>query len=99
MKKDIEIPTVNGVYVAIVQEYSIEGDVIWNVYLVNDKEEPLENTFTFSDDQVTGAEDAAAYKIAKKRAAIMKDFEKEMVRPMKRPAAKILPENHVPREG
>ena len=53
----------------------------------------------YSDDEGTGAEDTAAYKIAKKRAAIMKDVEKEMVRPMNRPAAKIQPENHVPREG
>ena len=53
----------------------------------------------YSDDEGTGAEDTAAYKIAKKRAAIMKDVEKEMVRPMNRLAAKILPENHVPREG
>ena len=29
----------------------------------------------------------------------MKDVEKEMVRPMNRLAAKILPENHVPGEG
>ena len=59
MKKDIEIPTVNGVYVAIVQEYSIEGDIIWNVYLVNDKEEALENTFVSSKGylkEVSGAE-------------------------------------------
>ena len=48
MKKDIEIPKVDGVYVAVVKEWNDEGDVIWNVYLVNDKEEPLKNTFVSS---------------------------------------------------
>ena len=48
MKKDIEIPKVDGVYVAVVKEWNNEGDLIWNVYLVNDKEEPLKNTFVSS---------------------------------------------------
>ena len=48
MKKDIEIPKVDGVYVAVVKEWNDEGDVVWNVYLVNDKEEPLKNTFVSS---------------------------------------------------
>ena len=48
MKKDIEIPKVDGVYVAVVKEWNNEGDLIWNVYLVNDKEKPLKNTFVSS---------------------------------------------------
>jgi hypothetical protein len=48
MKKDIEIPKVEGIYVAIAQEDNGEGEMIWNVYLVNDKEEPLENAFVSS---------------------------------------------------
>lgn len=53
----------------------------------------------YSDDEGTGAEDAAVFKRAKKRAAVMKDLEKETAKPMNRPPGKILPENHVPGEG
>jgi len=59
MKKDIEIPKVDGVYVAVVKEWNDEGVMIWNVYLVNDKEEPLQNTFVSSKGylkEVNGAE-------------------------------------------
>jgi hypothetical protein len=59
MKKDIEIPKVEDVYVAVVQEDNGEGEMIWNVYLVNNKEEPLENAFVSSKGylkEVTGKE-------------------------------------------
>jgi len=48
MKKDIIIPKVEGVYVAVVHEDNGEGIMIWNVYLINDKEDALENTFVSS---------------------------------------------------
>jgi len=52
----------------------------------------------YSDDEGTGAEDAAVFKRAKKRAVVMKDLEKESVKPMNR-IERILPEGHVPGEG
>lgn len=48
MKKDIQMPKVEGVYVAIVQEKNEEDALVWNVYLVNDKDEAIENAFVSS---------------------------------------------------
>lgn len=48
MKKDIEMPVVEGVYVAIVNEENPAGEKEWNAYLVNDKNEPIENVFVSS---------------------------------------------------
>ena len=48
MKKDIEMPEVYGVYVAVVCETNTEGQKMWNAYLVNDKNEPIENVFVSS---------------------------------------------------
>ena len=43
MKKDIEIPKVEGVYVAIVNEYNdIYKTQDWNAYIINTKEVDLE---------------------------------------------------------
>ena len=43
MKKDIEIPKVEGVYVAVVSEYNdIYKTQDWNAYIINDKEVDLE---------------------------------------------------------
>ena len=43
MKKDIEIPIVEGVYVAIVHEYNaIYKTHDWNAYIINDKDVDLE---------------------------------------------------------
>ncbi|WP_298509516.1 hypothetical protein [uncultured Kordia sp.] len=43
MKKDIEIPVVEGVYMAVVQEYNeIYKTDDWNAYIINDKEVDLE---------------------------------------------------------
>ncbi|EDP96682.1 hypothetical protein U8527_00075 [Kordia algicida OT-1] len=43
MKKDIEIPEVEGVYMAVVQEYNeIYKTDDWNAYIINDKEVDLE---------------------------------------------------------
>ncbi|MGR3811079.1 hypothetical protein [Jiulongibacter sp. NS-SX5] len=43
MKKDIEIPEVKDVHLAVVKEYNevFQSDD-WNVYLINDKNDPLE---------------------------------------------------------
>jgi hypothetical protein len=43
MKKDIEIPEVNDVHLAVVKEYNeVFKCEDWNVYLINDKEVDLE---------------------------------------------------------
>jgi len=47
MKKDIDIPEVEGVYVAIVPE-TLEGVTSWDVNLINDNEFPLTNVMVSS---------------------------------------------------
>jgi hypothetical protein len=43
LRKDIEIPEVNGVYVAVVNEYNkIYKTYDWNAYIINDKEVSIE---------------------------------------------------------
>ena len=43
MKKDIQIPKVEGVYIAVVYEYNdIYKTNDWNAYIINDKEVDLE---------------------------------------------------------
>ncbi len=43
MKKDIEIPLVEGIYMAITHDYNqLFKTNDWNAYLINDKEEPIE---------------------------------------------------------
>ncbi|NIJ44077.1 hypothetical protein FHR24_000516 [Wenyingzhuangia heitensis] len=43
MKKDIQIPELENVFMAVVKEYNDEFQCEdWNVYLINDKEEDLE---------------------------------------------------------
>ncbi|MDG2227178.1 MAG: hypothetical protein P8L20_05545 [Flavobacteriales bacterium] len=47
MKKDIHVPKVEGIGVAIIKDTE-EGDEIWNVYLINYKEEPINNVLISS---------------------------------------------------
>ena len=43
MKKDIEIPKVQGVYIAVVNEYNpVYKTQDWNAYIINDKDFDLE---------------------------------------------------------
>lgn len=58
MKKDIEIPEVEGVYLAVVNEYNeIYKTQDWNAYIINDKEVDLEMvlivTSGYNDTKVT----------------------------------------------
>ncbi len=58
MKKDIEIPKVEGVYVAIVNEYNeIYKTQDWNAYIINDKDVDLDIviivTGGYSEDKIT----------------------------------------------
>lgn len=43
MKKDIQIPKVEGVYIAVVNEFNdVYKTQDWNAYIINDKEVDLE---------------------------------------------------------
>lgn len=58
MKKDINIPVVSGVYVAVVNEYNtIYKTQDWNAYIINDKDVDLEMvlivTSGYSDTKAT----------------------------------------------
>jgi hypothetical protein len=48
MKKDIEIPEVKNVTLAVVREKDILQQDEWKVYLINSNEFPLENTLVAS---------------------------------------------------
>lgn len=58
MKKDIEIPKVEGIFVAAVREKNEEFQSMdWNVYLINDREESVDTVLIvskgYSGDDVT----------------------------------------------
>ncbi|WP_242134251.1 hypothetical protein [Aestuariivivens marinum] len=58
MKKDIEIPKVEGVFVAVVNEFNnIYNTYDWNAYIINDKQVDLEMviivTSGYSQDKTT----------------------------------------------
>ncbi|SFR55966.1 hypothetical protein [Maribacter stanieri] len=49
MKKDIEIPVVKDVHVAIIREWNEEFlDKDWNAYIINDRNTPIELTMVVS---------------------------------------------------
>lgn len=48
MKKDIILPKVENVHVAVVKEKNEEGEFIWNVYLINKQNNVLENVLVSS---------------------------------------------------
>ncbi|MBC3759815.1 hypothetical protein H7U19_15485 [Hyunsoonleella sp. SJ7] len=50
MKKDIEVPKVEGVYMAMVNEYNdIYKTEDWNAYIINDKDVELEMVIIVSE--------------------------------------------------
>lgn len=53
MKKDIVLPRVENIAVAIVKEKNDEGEYIWNVYLINQRKETLQNVLVSSKGYVT----------------------------------------------
>lgn len=48
MKKDIVLPQVKDVHVAIVKELNEEKQIIWNVYLINKQNSTLQNVLVSS---------------------------------------------------
>ncbi|WP_445737424.1 hypothetical protein [Mariniflexile sp.] len=58
MKKDIQIPKVEGVYIAIVNEFhAVYKTLDWNAYIINDKDVDLELvlivTTGYSEEKIT----------------------------------------------
>lgn len=58
MKKDIEIPEVEGVYIAVVNEFNdVYKTQDWNAYIINDKDQGLDVvlivTNGYSDQKIT----------------------------------------------
>jgi hypothetical protein len=53
MKKDIIHPIINNVAVAIVKEKDKLNKVVWNVYLINQKSESIENVLVSSKGYIT----------------------------------------------
>jgi len=53
MKKDIVQPKVEDVAIAVVNEKNEEGEFVWNVYLINQREETLQNVLISSKGYVT----------------------------------------------
>jgi hypothetical protein len=53
MRKDILMPKVSDVYVAIVKDFNGEEGDEWNAYLVNNKKDPIENAFVSSKGYLT----------------------------------------------
>jgi hypothetical protein len=50
LKKDIEIPKVDGVYIAVVKEYNeVYKSQDWNVYIINEKDTDLEMVIIVSE--------------------------------------------------
>lgn len=49
MKKDILMPVVEKVHVAVVKEQGELGEDVWNVYLVNEQNEDLKNVLVSSE--------------------------------------------------
>jgi len=49
MKESLKSPAVEGIIVAVVKEKSPEGDMVWNVYLVNNKDQPIEGVLVSSN--------------------------------------------------
>jgi hypothetical protein len=48
MKKDIQIPEVENVFMSVIQEKGEEGENVWNVYLINHKSTEIKNVFVSS---------------------------------------------------
>ncbi|MDX1277284.1 hypothetical protein [Oceanihabitans sediminis] len=83
MKKDIEIPKVKGVYIAVVNEYNdIYKTQDWNAYIINDKDVDLEMvlivTSGYSKDKATSVFRKKLDKLPKKSYAKIELMQEEL---------------------
>ena len=83
MKKDILIPKVEGVYIAIVNEYNdIYKTQDWNAYIINDKELDIDTilivTSGYSEDKMTSIFRKKLDKLPKKSYAKIELIQEEL---------------------
>lgn len=83
MKKDIHIPKVEGVYIAIVNEYNdIYKTQDWNAYIINDKEVDLDTviivTSGYSESKTTSVFRKKIDKLPKKSYAKIELIQEEL---------------------
>ncbi|WP_341214949.1 hypothetical protein [uncultured Wocania sp.] len=83
MKKDIQIPKVENVYIAIVNEYNdIYKTQDWNAYIINDKDVDLEMvlivTSGYSEDKITSKFRKKLDKLPKKSYAKIELIQEEL---------------------
>ncbi|WP_336127955.1 hypothetical protein [Mesoflavibacter sp. CH_XMU1422-2] len=83
MKKDIHIPKVEGVYIAIVNEYNdVYQTQDWNAYIINDKEVDLDTviivTSGYSDSKTTSVFRKKIDKLPKKSYAKIELIQEEL---------------------
>ncbi len=83
MKKDIFIPKVEGVYIAIVNEYNdVYKTQDWNAYIVNDKDVDLDTviivTSGYSDSKTTSVFRKKIDKLPKKSYAKIELIQEEL---------------------
>lgn len=83
MKKDIHIPKVEGVYIAIVNEYNdIYQTQDWNAYIINDKEVDLDTviivTSGYSESKTTSVFRKKIDKLPKKSYAKIELIQEEL---------------------
>ncbi len=56
MKKDINLPTIKDVTVAVIKEKNDLDATVWNVYIINHKTETIENVLVSSKGYITDLE-------------------------------------------
>ena len=83
MKKDIEIPKVEDVYIAVVNEYNeIYKTQDWNAYIINDKEVDLDMilivTSGYSQDKITSTFRKKLERLPKKSYAKIELMQEEL---------------------
>ncbi|MBB3124403.1 hypothetical protein FHS04_001921 [Mesoflavibacter sabulilitoris] len=83
MKKDIHIPKVEGVYIAIVNEYNdVYQTQDWNAYIINDKDVDLDTviivTSGYSDSKTTSVFRKKIDKLPKKSYAKIELIQEEL---------------------
>ncbi|MFD2822653.1 hypothetical protein ACFS5M_03170 [Lacinutrix iliipiscaria] len=83
MKKDIKIPKVEGVYIAIVKEYNdIYKTQDWNAYIINDKAVDLDMvlivTSGYSQDKITSTFRKKLERLPKKSYAKIELMQEEL---------------------
>ena len=80
MKKDIKIPVVKDVYIAIVKEWNDDfSSHDWIVYLINDSREPLESVMIMSRGKHEDGRKTATFRHAFKVVAAKTSMKVELI--------------------